>query len=123
MRLIHDPEYLQIDPRIQLENLHAKYGTVSKQLQFVKYLAGNSGDSMEHYARCSMLLALLCPRFTRFVMHGWLRKPFNRCIRKAVKTEPFVNYADRLGRLAFNDIGENSIKFKAKPLAAYAKRN
>ncbi|KAJ2740494.1 hypothetical protein GGI20_005775 [Coemansia sp. BCRC 34301] len=121
MRLIPDPDYLQTDPRIQLENLHASYYPLSNRLQYVKYLAGSTGDSMEHDARCSMFLALLCPRFTWFVVSSWLRKNYNRSIRKAIKTEPFVNYADRLRRLAISDVDENNMKFKARPLKACSK--
>ncbi|KAJ2641416.1 hypothetical protein GGF44_002134 [Coemansia sp. RSA 1694] len=118
MRLIPDQKCLETDPRIQLEQLHASHYPLSSQLQYVKYLASNSEDSMMHNVRCSMYLALLCPRFTRFVVCGLLRKSYNRNIRKAIKAEPFINYADRLGRLAFNDVGENNMKFTAKPLVA-----
>ncbi|KAJ2037115.1 hypothetical protein H4S03_003178 [Coemansia sp. S3946] len=121
MKLSPEQKYSEMTPRILLEHLHTSYYPLSNQLQYVKYFAGNMSSSMEHDTLCSMLLALLCPRFTRFVVCGWLRKKYNRSIRKAIRTEPFINYADRLSRLAFSDVGENNMSFKAKPLDFYQK--
>ncbi|KAJ2040372.1 hypothetical protein IW146_007255 [Coemansia sp. RSA 922] len=121
MKLSPEQKYSEMTPRILLEHLHTSYYPLSNQLQYVKYFAGNMSSSMEHDTLCSMLLALLCPRFTRFVVCGWLRKKYNRSIRKAIRTEPFINYADRLSRLAFSDVGENNMSFKAKPLDFYKK--
>ncbi|KAJ2488899.1 hypothetical protein IWW37_004436 [Coemansia sp. RSA 2050] len=119
VRLIPEKEYSEMDLRTLHEHLIASYHPLSNQLQYVSYFAGKVENSMDYEAMCSVLLALLCPKFTRFVVNGWLRKKFNRGIRKAIKTEPFISYADRLGRLAFNDVGENNMKFKARPLGSY----
>ncbi|KAJ2883192.1 hypothetical protein H4R27_002935 [Coemansia aciculifera] len=122
MKLAPEQKYSEMTPRILLEHLHTSYYPLSNQLQYVKYFAGNMSNSMEHDTMCSMFLALLCPRFTRFVVGGWLRKKYNRSIRKVIRTEPFIDYADRLGRLAFSDVGENNMSFKAKPLDIYKKK-
>ncbi|KAJ2023125.1 hypothetical protein GGI06_001539 [Coemansia sp. S85] len=119
MKLVPEQKHSEMDMRTLLEHLIASYRPLSNRLQYVKYCTGKVEDSMDYEATCSMFLALLCPRFTRFVVNGWLRKKFNRGIRNAIKTEPFINYAERLGRLAFNDVGENNMKFKARPLGSY----
>ncbi|KAJ2689760.1 hypothetical protein IWW39_001226 [Coemansia spiralis] len=119
MKLVPEQKHSEMDMRTLFEHLIASYRPLSNRLQYVKYCTGKMEDSMDYEAACSMFLALLCPRFTRFVVNGWLRKKFNRGIRNAIKTEPFINYAERLGRLAFNDVGENNMKFKARPLGSY----
>ncbi|KAJ2829949.1 hypothetical protein FBU31_002590 [Coemansia sp. 'formosensis'] len=121
MKLTLEEAFSEMNPRTLLEHLHTSHYPLSSQLQYVKCFAGNMGSLMEHEAMCGMLLSLLCPKFTRFVVNDWLRKKYNRCIRKYIKTEPFISCANRLGRLAFSDVGENNIKFKARPLGSFKK--
>ncbi|KAJ2107117.1 hypothetical protein IW146_007470, partial [Coemansia sp. RSA 922] len=59
--------------------------------------------STDNLATCGILLAILCPRFTRLVVHGMLQGEFNQSIACAREEEPFARYGDRLKRLAFND--------------------
>ncbi|KAJ2488662.1 hypothetical protein IWW47_005358 [Coemansia sp. RSA 2052] len=83
------------------DHITSKWRTLSENLQYCHISCYEAGG-VDDMAMCGMLMSILCPRFTRLVVHGQLYDLFSRSIECALEEEPFAKYAERLRRLAFS---------------------
>ncbi|KAJ2056581.1 hypothetical protein GGI08_003831 [Coemansia sp. S2] len=100
--LVFDEHYLGVSTNDIYNQVSSKWRTLSKCLQYC-HISSYEKHSTDNLATCGILLAILCPRFTRLVVHGMLQSEFNQSISCALEEEPFARYGDRLKRLAFKD--------------------
>ncbi|KAJ1821634.1 hypothetical protein LPJ60_002498 [Coemansia sp. RSA 2675] len=70
--------------------------------------------NIEDLATFGMLLAVMCPRFTRFMSNSQSWKLVQEEIDAAILEEPFIEHAEKLKLLTYNGIPEGSETFAVK---------
>ncbi|KAJ2020663.1 hypothetical protein GGI06_002340, partial [Coemansia sp. S85] len=70
--------------------------------------------NIEDLATFGMLLAVMCPRFTRFMSNSRSWKLVQEEIDAAILEEPFIEHAEKLKLLTYNGIPEGSETFAVK---------
>ncbi|KAJ2490610.1 hypothetical protein IWW37_002984 [Coemansia sp. RSA 2050] len=71
-------------------------------------------SNIEELATFGMLLAVMCPRLTRFMSNSQSRELVQEEIDAAIQEEPFIEHTAKLKLLTYNGIPEGSETFAVK---------
>ncbi|KAJ2038803.1 hypothetical protein GGI03_003927 [Coemansia sp. RSA 2337] len=97
-------EYVAPNVQVLYNKITKHMNGVKSNLQFCQVTQYDQSDSAKGLSICALILATVCPRFTRLVVCNKIRSEYDTFIRQAIAKEPFSKHAARLSRLMFNEL-------------------